>query len=145
MSTNDSGSEVLDRAACLALLSTTDRARIAIHVGALPRILPVRFVVDLDRLVLRVANEPAVVHATDGTVVAFEAGVFDALTGEEWSVGVLGVARHNLDPADLAYLEALAIPDGDPTRPHRVITVTTTHVGGHRVRRSVSPAPAPST
>ncbi len=64
----------------------------AITVGALPAIVPVRYAVVDDRVEFPVATDE-VWRATDGHIVAFNAeGVDD--NGELWSVGVLGRARH---------------------------------------------------
>ena len=66
------GAEVLSRPACLALLAQTDQGRIALSIGALPTIVPVRFVVDEDAIVLAVPSAD-LFRATEGHIVAFEA------------------------------------------------------------------------
>ena len=76
-------------------LASTNRGRMAITVGALPAIVPVRYAVVDDDVEFPVATDEAW-RATDGHIVAFNAeGVDD--NGHPWSVGVLGRTRHLAD------------------------------------------------
>ncbi len=149
MNMDAAGLEVLDRAACLRLLSTTERGRIAINVGALPRILPVHFVLDVERVVVGVGANSALAKATNDAVVAFEADGFadddrGVGTGHEWSVSLIGVARHAMAADELAYLESLGLQVWGDGIPHRFVTISTEHVAGRQtssqIRTSEEPA-----
>jgi nitroimidazol reductase NimA-like FMN-containing flavoprotein (pyridoxamine 5'-phosphate oxidase superfamily) len=125
------GFEILERSDCLRLLASTDRGRIAIHVNALPIILPVRYVVDVDRVVFSTLVGGALDRATDESVVAFEAEGA-APQNSEWSVSLVGIARHAVSPDEVQYIEALSLPRWSPTRPHRFVTVSTEQLAGRR-------------
>jgi nitroimidazol reductase NimA-like FMN-containing flavoprotein (pyridoxamine 5'-phosphate oxidase superfamily) len=131
------GFEILERADCLRLLASTDRGRIAIHVNALPIILPVRYVLDTDQVVFSTLIGGVLDRATDGSVVAFQADSA-AAPESEWSVSLVGIARHAARPDDMQHIETLALPRWSPTRPHRFITVSTEQLAG---RRSPDPRP----
>jgi nitroimidazol reductase NimA-like FMN-containing flavoprotein (pyridoxamine 5'-phosphate oxidase superfamily) len=149
MNRDAAGLEVLDRTTCLRLLSTTERGRIAINVGALPRILPVHFVVDVERVVVCVGAESAVAKATKDAVVAFEADGCaedepDTGFGHEWSVSLIGVARHAMAPEELAYLESLGLRLWNEGSPHRFVTISAEHVAGRRSASLVRTAEEPA-
>ncbi len=103
------GLEILDREECLRLLADADTGRIALTVRALPAILPVRFVLDGERIVIRTGSESTLAGATRSAVVAFEAdgrdhrGDHDDGPGAEWSVVATGLARHVTDERELAH------------------------------------------
>jgi len=146
MNMDAAGLEVLDRTACLRLLSTTQRGRIAINVGALPRILPVHFVLDVERIVVCVGADSVLAKATKDAVVAFEAdGCAEddpgSGLGHEWSVSLIGVARHAAAPDELSYLESLGLRLWSEGSPHRFVTISTEHVAG---RRTTSPVRTPA-
>jgi nitroimidazol reductase NimA-like FMN-containing flavoprotein (pyridoxamine 5'-phosphate oxidase superfamily) len=126
------GLEVLDRAACLGLLARGGVGRIAVNAGALPKILPVRFALDAEQLVMCVGIGSTLDRATLDTVVAFEADGFEPGAAGEWSVSVVGVARHLSDGADTARAEALPLPRWWLDRPPRFVTVSTEHMSGRR-------------
>ena len=126
------GLEVLDRDECLHLLTGTDRGRVAITVGALPWILPVRFVVNLDRVVLGAAIGSTLERATRGTVVAFEAEHSGDAVTPEWSVTLIGVAREADAAAEAAFHQTRTVWPWRTDRPHRVITIEPTHLSGRR-------------
>ena len=94
MEIDRSGLEVLSPAECLRLLAASRWGRVAISVGALPAILPVRFVIDEDEILFRAGRNTALALGTRGEVVAFQVdGNHDELG--QWSVlatGRLGVA-----------------------------------------------------
>jgi len=136
MQVDRAGLEVLDRATCLQLLGGADRGRVAINLGALPTILPVRFMLDVDRVVISVGIGSALESATDGTVVAFQADGVDHEPDEEWSVSVVGTAHH-LDTHAGAAAESRLLPRWRPDLPSRLVAITTDRLTG---RRTVAPA-----
>lgn len=87
------GQEALTRDECVHLLRTAVFGHIGITVRALPMIVPVRFVVDADKIVIPVSSASEVLHASQGSIVAFEVGDVNAHTGAGWSVLVVGRAR----------------------------------------------------
>jgi len=124
------GLVVLDRVECLRRLARGGVGRIAINVGALPRIELVRFAFDADRVVLCVGAGTTLERATRDAVVAFEAGGTEPDSDSEWSVSLVGVAHHLPDGADSARAEALQLPRSWLDRPHGFVSISTEHVSG---------------
>jgi hypothetical protein len=126
------GLEVLDRDECLRLLATATMGRVALSVRALPVILPVRFVLDGDRILVRTHPGSTLATATRDSVVAFEA---DSATTDEsgWSVLVTGVARHLDDPNEGGSDPARLLRPWSATLPDRFIAISTEHMSGRRL------------
>jgi hypothetical protein len=121
---------VLDRFACLELLARGGVGRIAINAGALPMILPVRYALDGDTVVLCVGVGSTLDRATRHAVVAFEVDGSDL--GAEWSVSVVGVARPVPEGDESAHAETLPLPRWWLGRPHRFVSVSTDQMTGRR-------------
>jgi hypothetical protein len=126
------GLQVLDRRACLDLLSTTGRGRIALTVSALPAILPVRFVLDNDRIVVAASVGTTLDRGTDGNVVAFQADGIDEASQSEWSVGVVGVANHLTQAHDVERAATLPLPRWSAEEPRQFIALSTEQISGRR-------------
>ncbi len=124
------GLHVLDRAECLRLLARVNIGRIAVNAAALPMILPVRYALDNEVVVLCVGVGSTLDQATRHAVVAFEVDGSD-LEGE-WSVSVVGVARPVPDGDETTRAETLPLPRWWLGRPHRFVSVSTEHVTGRR-------------
>jgi nitroimidazol reductase NimA-like FMN-containing flavoprotein (pyridoxamine 5'-phosphate oxidase superfamily) len=144
MEMDQAGLEVLDRATCLALLAEPRRGRIAVNLGALPIILPMRYVLDDDRVLMSVTVGSALDRATDGTVVAFQVEGVDHDLEQEWSVCAVGTAHHvdGSDEPNGAAVAALAAwaPEGAT----RLVAVTTDRLTGRRtVSHPAAAAPVP--
>jgi nitroimidazol reductase NimA-like FMN-containing flavoprotein (pyridoxamine 5'-phosphate oxidase superfamily) len=92
MEVDRNGLEVLDRSECLRLLVSTTVGRIGFSTGALPTIVPVNFVVDRDRVLVRTGPGSKLDAAIRNAVVAFEADHIDEAHGLGWSVVVTGMA-----------------------------------------------------
>jgi uncharacterized protein len=99
------GLEVLSRHECRQLLAGGGFGRVAVSVGALPAVLPVRFVLAGGEVVFPAAPGGELDLAVRDAVVAFEADHFDPAAG--WSVVVAGVATEIRDPAELRRLRAV--------------------------------------
>jgi hypothetical protein len=127
--TDGAGLLILDREQCLSLLAPGGLGRIAINVGALPAILPVRFALEGDRIVLCVAAGGTLDRATQGAVVAFEADESNA--DGEWSVMVTGIARVLTLASELTRAEALALPHWS-NHGNRFVAISTDHISGRR-------------
>ena len=139
------GLQILDREACLAVLARGGVGRIAINVGALPLILPVRFALDGERVVVRVRQGSTLERATQDTVVAFEAD--DLGPAEGWSISFVGLARHLPDSGDVGPGVRLALPHWGGDGEHLLVGISTEHVSGRRIDPSDRTAEAgpPST
>jgi uncharacterized protein len=126
------GLEVLDRATCLQLLAGAHRGRVAINLGALPIILPVRYVLDDDRVLMSVTVGSALDRATDGAVVAFQVEGVDQHLEQEWSVCAVGIA-HRVDASDeLTGASTATLAAWAPPVPTRLVGVTTDRLTGRR-------------
>jgi nitroimidazol reductase NimA-like FMN-containing flavoprotein (pyridoxamine 5'-phosphate oxidase superfamily) len=124
------GLEVLDRDSCLGLLTRGGVGRLAINDRALPMILPVRFALDDEWVVVCVGSGSTLDRATRDAVVAFEVDGSDA--AGEWSVTLVGMAHHVPDGDASARAEALALPRWWSDRPHRFVAVSTEQLTGRR-------------
>ncbi len=87
------GIRELDRRACLALLATTDRARVALSNQALPVIVPVRYRLDGVQIVIDACTGILTAAASGGHIVCLQADVTDPETSIAWSVAVTGPLR----------------------------------------------------
>lgn len=133
MELDRNGLEVLGRDDCLSLLRTVPVGRLGLSVDALPVVLPVSFVVDQDRLVVRTSRGTKLDVALAGAVVAFEADDFDARTGDAWSVLVRGsTAVLGGPPGPLPRMGDGALWIGDAA--DQWVAITTDLVSGRRVR-----------
>ena len=125
MEVDRNGLQVLDRSECLELLRSVPVGRIGVTSGALPTILPVNFLLDGDRVLIRTGRGSKLDAATRNAVVAFEADDVDAFARVGWSVVVTGVAR-----------DASATPSGG--RGLRNMRERAEHLGG---TLTVEPSP----
>jgi len=130
MQIDGAGSRVLTRDECLAFLASADVGRIAISTRALPLILPVRFVMAGDKIVISTWIGTTLDASTHHTVVAFEADGPSSHSSVGWSVHVNGIARHVTDPVELDRLAALSVPSWSLTSPTRFVTITTDQLSG---------------
>ena len=126
------GLEILEREECLRLLAGANTGRIALTVRALPAILPVRFVLDGDRIVIRAGAASTLAVATRSAVVAFEADGCDGGPALEWSVVATGLARHVTDEREQSRLDALALPRWARDDGSCLVSITTERLGGRR-------------
>lgn len=138
MEVDRNGLEVLGRDECLALLGSVPVGRLGLSMNALPVVLPVSFLVDGDRLVIRTASGTKLDAALAGAVVAFEADHFDSASGVAWSVLVRGSSAVLTQAAELPLLEDLErnLWVSGPT--DQWVMITTDLVSGRRVRRPPS-------
>jgi nitroimidazol reductase NimA-like FMN-containing flavoprotein (pyridoxamine 5'-phosphate oxidase superfamily) len=131
MEFDSAGLEILPRQECVRLLATTDRGRLGLNVGALPTILPVRFAIDTDHVVVCVQVGSVADKATDGNVVAFQADG-NEMSGAEWSVTVIGVARHLSAPGEALWAETLPLPRWSKDSSRLFVAISTDHATGRR-------------
>lgn len=127
------GLEILTRAECLRLLSTTRVGHVAITAQALPVILPITFKLLDHNVVFATGEGTKLAAATERQVIAFEADEVDADGKHAWSVCITGVAEVITDPAEIARVEALDIsPLVDLAQP-RFVQISTEMMSGRRV------------
>jgi uncharacterized protein len=104
---------------CLARLALAPIGRVAITIDVLPAVRTVRFALDNDGVVFRVANGSRLQAATNNMVVAFHADRYDEPSRSGWSVEVRGVARPVSDEHSVERLGRLPLeswsdaPDAD--------------------------------
>jgi nitroimidazol reductase NimA-like FMN-containing flavoprotein (pyridoxamine 5'-phosphate oxidase superfamily) len=82
----------LSEAECFEHLSQVSLGRIAVSIGALPVIFPVRFVLSDESVHFPTVTGSKFDDATTGTVVAFQADAQESLSGDYWSVLLQGIA-----------------------------------------------------
>ena len=127
------GLEILDREECLRLLADGGTGRIALTVRALPAILPVRFVLDGECIVIRTGATSTLAAATRSAVVAFEADGHDDEPRREWSVVATGLADHITDEVEQARLESLTLPRWVGNDDGCLVAIAIEQLGGRRV------------
>ena len=125
--------EVLTRLECLDLLGTVRLGRLGVSIGALPVILPVRFALMDDAIVLRSASGSKLDAAVAGAVVAFEADRIDHAAAGSWSVLAQGVAQVLADPRELAAAETLGLRPWAPGGNDRYVKIDTQIISGRRL------------
>ncbi len=87
MHSDHHGLELLEVEECLRLLRSKSVGRLGLSADSLPIVLPVRYVVDDDRILLGTGRDTRMAAATSDAVVAFEVDDFDsdAMTvGASW-------------------------------------------------------------
>lgn len=127
------GLEVLSRAECLELLPTVSVGRVALSIGALPVVLPVRFVVDGESVVFRTVSGSKLEAATRQAVVAFEADHIEPADETGWSVLLTGVAHHVEDPVALVGLRCLPLRPWIPVDADHFVRIPATTLTGRRI------------
>lgn len=85
--------DLLSEQECLELLGTSTLGRLGLSAGALPYVLPVRYVLDDRRILVGTGADTPLSAACDGAVVAFQTDGFDDQHEAGWSVVVQGLAR----------------------------------------------------
>jgi nitroimidazol reductase NimA-like FMN-containing flavoprotein (pyridoxamine 5'-phosphate oxidase superfamily) len=98
----------LTRDECVARLSSGTVGRVSVSMGALPVVVPVRYVLDEDSVLFCAPLDALLAAACNGSVIAFEvddlAGSLTA--GSGWSVHVTGIGSL-LNEADQPRLQRL--------------------------------------
>jgi uncharacterized protein len=125
----------LDEFVCRRLLASVPIGRLGFTAAALPRVLPVHFVVRGDDVVIGSLNGMKVRSAMRGDVVVFEADSFDQVTHEGWCVNVVGVSRMITDEDDIAMLDALAFTPWSPHQDRHYFAVRMDAIQGRTLTR----------
>jgi nitroimidazol reductase NimA-like FMN-containing flavoprotein (pyridoxamine 5'-phosphate oxidase superfamily) len=133
MDLDRNGLVILDREECYRLLDGQALGRIAIMSGTLPAIVPVNFLRDGDRILVRTVAGTKLEAALRGSVVAFEVDGIDVTSHSGWSVMVTGAADVITDTEDLAAVQRLPHPHWAPRAGDHVVALTTELVSGRRI------------
>jgi nitroimidazol reductase NimA-like FMN-containing flavoprotein (pyridoxamine 5'-phosphate oxidase superfamily) len=104
----------MDELECRYLLAVADIGRVVVTAGAAPAALPVSYRLVGDAIVFRSAPGAKLTAALDGAVVGFEIDRIDPATRSGWSVLVVGMSRVVTDPAEIAELDSVNIPQWLP-------------------------------
>lgn len=129
MELDRNGLRVLDREECLRLLERSTVGRVGVSSGALPVVLPVNFLLDGDRILVRTSPGTKLDAALRDAVVAFEIDQFDRVDHSGWSVMVTGTSSVVDDPDDLRRIGSLPLArwaEGDG----EVIAISTEMISG---------------
>jgi nitroimidazol reductase NimA-like FMN-containing flavoprotein (pyridoxamine 5'-phosphate oxidase superfamily) len=130
MEIDRAGLEVLSADECLRLLASSQWGRVAISIGALPAILPVRFALDEQQILFRAGPKTALASGTCGEVVAFQVdGTDDDMT--HWSVLVTGVARH-LSGSEADRAAGTGLPSWSADASDHLVAIVPEVVSGRR-------------
>jgi uncharacterized protein len=129
---SDRSLEVLAEEDCLDLLRTCAVGRIGLSMGALPVVLPVNYVVDSGRIILRTGFGSKLSAAIRNAVVCFEVDRIDEEAETGWSVLVTGTARE-LQGAEAAYAETLALRPWSPQAGDHLVAIGIELVSGRRI------------
>jgi len=132
MEVDRNGLEVLSREDCLYLLASATLGRIAFTSGALPRVLPVSFHLERERILVRTARGSQLDVALQDVVVAFEVDDFDPIHHSGWSVAVTGVAAEVSDPTELDSARQVPVAHWAAAGDEVVIAISTELVSGRR-------------
>jgi nitroimidazol reductase NimA-like FMN-containing flavoprotein (pyridoxamine 5'-phosphate oxidase superfamily) len=130
--------ELLSAEECVALLRTKSVGRLGLSASSLPFVIPVRYVLDRDRILMRTGRDTQMASATDGAVVAFEVDEFAEGLDEGWSVLVQGFAREVLSGAEVDPATDEVLRSWVGPMPARCFSIPTDVISGHRLLRFVA-------
>ncbi|WP_436793461.1 pyridoxamine 5'-phosphate oxidase family protein [Actinospongicola halichondriae] len=126
------GLRVLDRTESLRRLERVTIGRVGISSRALPVVLPVNFLLDGDRILVRTGHGSKLSAALRGSVVAFEVDDFDPIDHSGWSVVVTGTSRVIVDDDDLRRVESLPLAHWAPSGGD-VVAISTEMISGREL------------
>lgn len=137
MHSDHHGLELLEVEECLRLLRSKSVGRLGLSASSLPIVLPVRYVVDDDRILLATGRDTRMAAATRDTVVAFEVDDFDSDPATGWSVMVQGRASELAEGVDAPGAEALSSWIG--SAPVRCVCIPMEFITGQRLHADGGP------
>lgn len=129
------GLEVLDREACLTLVSEHPLkiGRVAFVQDGYPVVLPVNYRVDQGSIVFRTGLGSKLDSAAGGSPLAFEVDAVDAQWQEGWSVLAQGRGEEVVAPGELARLRTLGLQPWSPGERSRYIRLRPQRITGRRI------------
>ncbi|HSV66411.1 MAG TPA: pyridoxamine 5'-phosphate oxidase family protein [Mycobacteriales bacterium] len=130
---DSNGLEILTAEDCLKLLSSVTIGRVVCTDNALPAVLPVRFRLLGEAVVICASESSTLAAAVRNAVVAFQADWFAPDDESGWSVTVVGYAREVTDPADRARLAELPVRSWMPGDRDCYLRIPAERVTGRRL------------
>ena len=127
--------ETLTVAECRELLNDHHFGRFGFvgYVGVFPSIVPVNYLLDEDKVVIRTDAGSKLVAALRGAPVAFEVDGVDQNRQDGWSVVVRGRAEEITDEDKLAELRQTPLLAWHPRAKPRYIRINPSQVIGRRI------------
>jgi hypothetical protein len=129
------GLRMLSGDECMALLASSPMGRVGVVWDVLPVILPVNYVLDGDRILIRTVAGTKLAAALQHTVVAFEVDGYDPFDHSGWSVLVRGPAAELTDPVDLARISHLPLRAWASDEADRTMAIEIALLSGRTVFR----------
>ena len=128
--------DILTTAECRELLDRHHFGRLGFidSVGVLPSIIPVNYLLDDDKIVIRTDAGSKLNAALRGAPVAFEADSVDETHEVGWSVVVRGRAEEVTDDDKLAELRQTPLLAWHPGPKPRYVRINASQVSGRRIR-----------
>ncbi len=126
------GLRVLDRAESLRRLAGSTIGRVGISSRALPVVLPVNFLLDGERILIRTGRGSKLSAALREAVVSFEVDDFDPVDHSGWSVVVTGTSHLIQDVDDLRRVDALPLAHWAPSD-GEIVAISTEMVSGREL------------
>jgi hypothetical protein len=114
--------------------------RLGLTDAALPRILPVSFVLRRDDVVIGSRDSRVLASGLRGDVVAFEVDHYDPASGEGWGVDVIGSCRLITDPDEICQLDARRIAPWTSAEGVQYFAIGIDRMEGRRLDRRADPA-----
>ena len=127
------GLQILDRDECLRLLGLVTLGRVGVTSSALPVVLPVNFLLEDDRILIRTTRGTKLSAALRNAVVAFEADEIDPIYHTGWSVLVTGTASVIVDPVELERLRSARLARWARAEGDHIVSIRTEVVSGRRL------------
>ena len=126
----------LTTAQCRELLDRHHFGRLGFidSVGVLPSIIPVNYLLDEDKVVIRTDAGSKLNAALRGAPVAFEVDSVDETHEVGWSVVVRGRAEEVTDEDKLAELRHTPLLAWHPAPKARYVRINASQVSGRRIR-----------
>lgn len=127
------GLEVLDSVESFRLLNSARIGRLGLSIDGKPLVLPVNFVAEPDRILIRTTAGTKLTAALRHTAVAFEVDDFDPMYHTGWSVIVTGTASEVTDHDDLSPRVNTHLARWAPVTGHHVIAISIEQISGRRL------------
>jgi uncharacterized protein len=124
--------EVLDRATCLALISSLDVGRLAWAEEDRVMVFPLNFALDGDDIIFRTPSRSLCDAVASGTCLTFQADDVEPALRSGWTVVASGPASEVTDPVERERLSRLVSPWRRMDDLH-VIRLTISWVTGRRL------------
>ncbi len=126
----------LSREESFRLLATKSMGRVALSIRALPTVLPVRYILDHDAIVMRIEAGSKFEAAMQNAVVAFQVDQIDPVHHEGWSVVVVGTTKTITDGRVIQRIEGLALRFWSAKPGDTLVMIPADFLSGRRLSRT---------